>query len=98
MISFNWLEQQFKKMIADSNAKSAGIRIYTTGGGCCGPSFGLDIAKKAEATDQVIAKEGLDIFVEPDAYQGLANAIIDFSNSGSKKGFVIKGISSSCCG
>lgn len=89
--------QQFKKMIADSNAKGAGIRIFTTGGGCCGPSYGLDIAEKAEANDQVIEKNDLKIFVAPEASQGLSNATIDFSTSG-KKGFVIKGISSSCCG
>ena len=88
--------QQFKKMIADSNEKGSGIRIYTTGGGCCGPSYGLDIAEKAEATDQIIEKNDLKIFVDPEAFQGLSNATIDFSTSG-KKGFVIKGISSSCC-
>jgi iron-sulfur cluster insertion protein len=89
--------QQFKKMMADSDSKSVGIRIYTTGGGCCGPSYGLDITEQAEANDQVITKNDLKIFVDPEAYQSLINATIDFSTSG-KKGFVIKGISSSCCG
>lgn len=89
--------QQFKKMMADTNPKSAGIRIYATGSGCCGPSYGLDIAEKVEATDKVIEKNDLKIFVDPEASQGLSNATIDFSTSG-KKGFVIKGISSSCCG
>lgn len=70
---------------------------FTTEGGCCGPSYGLDIVEKAEATDQVIEKNDLKIFVDPEASQGLSNAIIDFSASG-KKGVVIKGISSSCCG
>lgn len=89
--------QQFKKMIEDSNAKGSGIRIYTTGSGCCSPSYGLDITEKAAANDAVITKNDLKIFVDPEAYQGLSNATIDFSMAG-KKGFVIKGISSSCCG
>lgn len=84
--------KQFKKILKDSGVSHYGIRIFASGGGCC-PSYGLDASENGEPGDIVIDKDGLKIFIEPNVYNDLAAATIDYEN-----GFVIKGIQSSCCG
>jgi iron-sulfur cluster assembly accessory protein len=83
--------KQFKKILSDSDVKGSGIRIYTSGGGCC-PSYGLDVSENGEDGDKVIEKDGLKIFLERIAYNQLSNAKIDYINSGERKGFSITGL------
>ena len=90
--------KEFKKLITDSNANGSGIRVFTSGKGCCGVSYGLDIAEKAEEGDTIIEKDGLKVFVEIKASVGLENATIDFITDGPRRGFTILGLQqSSCC-
>lgn len=83
---------QFKKLLTESGAINHGIRVFVSSGGCCS-SYGLDASEYGEPGDRVIEKDGLKIFIESAADNELCNATIDYEN-----GFVIKGISSSCCG
>ncbi len=88
--------EQFKKILLDGNVKDSGIRIFSSGSGCCS-SYGMDVSKKGEPGDTSIEKDGLRVFVESDAYNQLSNALLDYSDSPGKKGFVIMGLPS-CCG
>ena len=89
--------KEFKKLISDSKANGSGIRVFTSGGGCCGPSYGLDIAEKAEEGDAIIEKDGLKVFVEIKASAGLESATIDYITDGTRKGFTILGLQQSGC-
>ncbi|OGS38623.1 MAG: hypothetical protein A2551_06345 [Elusimicrobia bacterium RIFOXYD2_FULL_34_30] len=89
--------EQFKKMLKDDGGKDSGIRIFISGGGCCGTTFGLDVSEKGEKGDKTITENGVKIFVSPDADEKLSEATIDHSGS-SIEGFKIRGLSSSCCG
>ena len=83
---------QFKKVLTESGETNQGIRIFVSSSGCCS-SYGLDASEHGEPGDRTIEKDGLKIFVDPAADNELSNAVIDHEN-----GFVIRGISSSCCG
>jgi iron-sulfur cluster assembly protein len=88
--------QEFKKMISESNAgQNAGIRFFVSGGGCCA-SYGLDIVENGEPGDKLIEKGEFKVFIQPEAYEGLSAAIIDFTESWDNAGFVIKGLPSCC--
>jgi iron-sulfur cluster assembly protein len=90
--------KEFKKLIADSHADGSRIRIFASGGGCCGPSYGLDVSEKGETGDKLLNKDGLDIYIDPAASDGLDAATIDYIENGPHKGFVIQGLpKSSCC-
>ena len=89
--------KQFKKILLDGDVKDFGIRIFSSGGGCC-PSYGMDASERGESGDTLIEKDGLKIFVESGAFNQLSNASLDYSDSPGKKGFVITGLPSSCCG
>jgi len=89
--------KQFKKMLSEADMKNFGIRIFSSGGGCCA-TYGLDTSEKGEPGDVLIEKDGLKVFVEPAAFNALSKASVDYLNSKGKKGFTITGLSSSCCG
>ncbi len=89
--------KQFKKMLLEADMKDFGIRIFSSGGGCCA-TYGLDTSEKGEPGDKLIEKDGLKVFVEPGAFDALSEASVDYLDSKGKKGFTITGLSSSCCG
>ena len=91
--------KQFKKVLLDAGVKDFGIRIFSSGGGCCGPAYGMDASETGEAGDTVIEKDGLKIFVESESFKKLSTALVDYSDSPGKVGFVLTGLpTSSCCG
>ena len=89
--------QEFKKMILEADmGEKAAIRFFVSGGGCC-PSYSLDVVENGEPGDELIEKSDIKIFIQPEAYEGLESATIDYKESGEEEGFVIKGLPS-CCG
>lgn len=89
--------KEFKRLIAESNADGSGIRVFASGGGCCGPSYGLDISAKGNEGDSVVEKDGLKIYIDPAVSDGLSNATIDYIKDGPRKGFTILGLKQSGC-
>lgn len=89
--------KEFKKIIAEANANGSGIRIFAAGGGCCGPSYGLDISENGNEGDVVLEKDGLKIFIDPTVSDILADATIDYIDNGPRKGFTILGLEQSGC-
>lgn len=89
--------KEFKKFISESNANGAGIRVFATGGGCCGPSYGLDVSEKENNGDKVVEKDGLKIFVDPGVADALDGATLDYIEDGPRKGFTILGLQQSGC-
>jgi iron-sulfur cluster assembly accessory protein len=66
-----------------------GLRIFVQGGGCCGPSFGMDIDEKAAEGDHTVEKNGLKIFVDNKSMESLGDKEIDFIKNEQGEGFVI---------
>ncbi len=91
--------KEFKRFIGEANADGAGIRIFASGGGCCGPAYGLDISEKGNAGDDVVEKDGLKVYIDPTISESLANATIDYIEDGPRRGFTILGLQQSggCC-
>jgi iron-sulfur cluster assembly protein len=88
---------QFKAFLAENQAQGSGIRIFATKG-CCGPSYGMDIAEQPGPSDQVIEKDGVRLFVEPSAAPGLEQVVIDYVAQGPAKGFKLRGLEQpGCC-
>jgi iron-sulfur cluster assembly accessory protein len=85
--------QKLKDVLVDVGAVERSIRIFTSGPGCCGPSLRLDVSTDGEPGDQLIEKDGLKLFVSPDAYDVLSAATIDYVDSKLR----ITGTGSSCC-
>jgi iron-sulfur cluster assembly accessory protein len=86
---------QFKKMLSEAGMKDPGIRVFIAGQGCCGPTFGLDVAANGETDDETLETKGIKVFVDKKASARLSKATIDYDETGT--GFHIKGIDSACC-
>ncbi len=89
---------RFKKILKDQGYENYGIRVFTAGAGCCGPSLALDMVERPMDGDVTIEKDGVKVFVEKAANATLAAAMLDFSE---QRGFVLNGMpqsdKGSCC-
>ncbi|MDP2167749.1 MAG: iron-sulfur cluster assembly accessory protein [Thermodesulfovibrionales bacterium] len=83
-------------LIAEGKAEW-GLRIYTAGAGCCGPSYGMDIDERPGAEDEVVEKNGIKVFIDKGTCEGLKDMHIDYVLDGDNEGFVIKGNSPPSC-
>ncbi len=86
-----------KKILIAEGKAEWGLRIYTAGGGCCGPSYGMDIDENPAEGDQIIERNGLRLFVDKDTFKNLSGMEVDFIDEGEKQGFVITGGKASSC-
>ena len=89
--------KRFQKILDEQGGENSGIRIFMSGGGCCGgSSVTMDITDGAKDGDKIIKIDDLSIFVDKQAVNLLAAATIDYSDD---QGFVVRGMPrSSCCG
>lgn len=99
MLTITDLAVEKAKEILTAEGKSEwGIRVFAAGGGCCGPSYGMDLEENPAAGDEVIEKNGLKLFVDKSSYENLKDFEIDFIDDGQQQGFVMKGGPSGSCG
>ncbi|WP_297376117.1 iron-sulfur cluster assembly accessory protein [Acidiferrobacter sp.] len=59
-----------------------GIRVYVSGGGCSGMTYGMVMAEAEGPRDAVWTKNGLKIFVDAVALSYLDGAEIDYTEEG----------------
>ena len=54
------------------------VRIYVTGGGCSGMTYGMTFTDRRTPWDKVLAEDGFDIYVDAIAFGYLHGVEIDF--------------------
>lgn len=84
--------EKAKEILKAEGKESWGLRIFVQGGGCCGPSYGMDIDEKAGAGDQTIEKNGLKVYVNDETFASLTDKEIDFIKTEQGEGFVINNL------
>jgi iron-sulfur cluster assembly accessory protein len=87
---------ELKKFVGKENSEGMGIRIFASGGGCCGPAFALDVARGQE-NDIQIEQNGLNIYIDPAIADILDNVTIDFVNEGGENFFKLIGLQQKGC-
>ncbi len=80
-----------KEILVAEGKANWGLRIYTAGGGCCGPSYGMDLDENPKDGDEVVEKDGLKVFIDKNTFQSLGGMQVDFINEGDKQGFILTG-------
>jgi len=87
-----------REILSAEGKENWGLRIYMAEGGCCGPSYGMDIDERSAAGDDILEKNGLRVFMDQTTSKNLDGMVIDFIDDGERQGFVITGgqTSSSC--
>lgn len=90
--------EKIKEVLAAEGKAGWGLRIFRIEGGCCGPSFGMDIDEKAAEADEVIEKNGLRVFIDRETFMTLSGMTLDFIDDGERQGFILSGGKAPSCG
>ena len=69
-----------------------GVRIFVSGGGCGGMSYGMTLVEKPTDFDATWSKNGLNMFVDAVALSYLEGVEIDFQEQGANRSFVFKNV------
>lgn len=77
------------------------LRVYVTGGGCSGLSYGMGFEEKADEDDAVLEQNGVKLVVDSYSQRYLKGANVDYVESLMGSGFKINNpnVTKSCsCG
>jgi len=69
-----------------------GVRIFVSGGGCGGMAYGMTFVEKPLATDCVLEKDGINIYIDAIALGFLEGVEIDYKIQGMNRSFVFKNV------
>lgn len=88
--------EKVKEILTAEGKENWGLRVFMSGGGCCGPSYGLDLVENGNDEDQIVEQDGLKIFVDSQTMETLAGKTFDYVKQGQQEGFAITGGAPSC--
>ena len=81
---------QLQKVMADKGIEDYALRVFVSGGGCSGLSYGMTFSEGPELGDKTFEMEGLKVVVDPGSIQYLDGAEIDYIDSLMGGGFRIE--------
>ena len=87
------------ELIEDEGNDMLKLRVFITGGGCSGFSYGFTFDEQIAEDDAVVEREGVTMLVDAMSYQYLAGAEIDYREDLQGAQFVVTNPNaSSTCG
>lgn len=92
---------RIKTLLAKENKPEAGLRLYISGGGCAGMSYGMSIDDTTSSDDAVVKTKGVRVIVDKLSLIYLRGSKIDWVENLQTSGFQIDNpnAASSCgCG
>ncbi len=81
--------EELKKILKSENKEEYGIKLYISGIGCHGPSYGMALAEKAEEDEKVITSNGIKLFLTEQIEAYLEGFELDFVETEYGAGFTI---------
>jgi iron-sulfur cluster assembly protein len=82
---------EVQKFMQEQGATAeAGLRVAVLPGGCSGFQYGLNIEDEAQADDDILESNGLQLFVDPFSSQYLDGVEIDYVTTMMGSGFSFK--------
>ena len=87
------------ELIEDEGNDGLKLRVFVTGGGCSGFSYGFTFDDDVAQDDPVVQRSGVTMVVDPMSYQYLVGAEVDFREDLQGSQFVVTNPNaSSTCG
>ena len=83
---------QIKTLLDSIEDDVAGIRIFVSGGGCGGMTYGMTYAENIGPMDKVLEGGGFKLLIDPVAMAYLKGCDIDFTDNGMSKSFVFNNV------
>lgn len=94
----NEAAEKTREILETEGKAEWGLRFFTAGSSCCGPSYGIDIVENPSDGDEIIEKNGTKFFIEKSTSEKMNGMEIHFIDNGQQQGFVLTGGSASSCG
>lgn len=85
-------QRKMAALMADADPEVTGIRVFVSGGGCGGMSYGMTYAVDQTLQDSVLEGEGFRLVVDPVALNYLRGCEIDFRSDGINATFVFNNV------
>ncbi len=92
---------KLQKVMADKAIEKHALRVFVSGGGCSGMSYGMTFAENPEIGDQVFDGGKVKVVIDPGSFQYLNGAEIDYIDSLMGGGFRVENpnaVRSCACG
>ncbi len=67
-----------KTLVDEEKNTKLKLRVYITGGGCSGFSYGFSFDENYKEGDSNVVKKGVELVVDPMSYQYLRGATVDY--------------------
>ncbi len=87
-------DEAVKQLIALTESEDSvnGVRIFVSGGGCGGMSYGMTFVDQPTEFDTTLEKDGLKVHVDAVALSFLEGVEIDYQIDGANASFVFKNV------
>jgi iron-sulfur cluster assembly accessory protein len=92
--------QHLQALVLEKGEPGKGLRIFVESGGCAGMQYGMSL-DDVQAGDEIIEKDTVKVFVDPQSLQYLDGSTVDYSDDLAGAGFRIhnpKAVRSCGCG
>lgn len=76
----NAASEAVKNILQERNLKGYALRVYVSGGGCCGVNFGMALDDNFRDVDTTFELDGVKVVVDEVSIEYLQGAKIDFVN------------------
>ncbi|MVA80450.1 Fe-S cluster assembly scaffold SufA [Agrobacterium vitis] len=88
-----------KEIVENSGPDAKGIRVGIKKGGCAGMEYTIDLVTEPNPRDDLIARDGASVWLEPAAVLYLLGTEIDFETTTLRSGFTFRNPNqTSACG
>lgn len=81
--------RKVKSLIADEGNENLKLRVYITGGGCAGFSYGFSFDEAIKDDDTIVNTDGVTLLVDPMSVQYLAGSEVDYTEGLQGSRFVV---------
>ena len=78
--------------LLDSEEEITGVRIFVSGGGCGGMTYGMTFAENPSPYDSIFKKDKLTVYIDAVALAYLEGVEIDYQQQGVNASFVFKNV------
>ncbi|GAA0795444.1 iron-sulfur cluster insertion protein ErpA [Marinobacterium sediminicola] len=78
-----------KSLLEEEQNDNLKLRVYITGGGCAGFSYGFTFDENMADDDTAVERDGVMLVVDPMSFQYLAGAEVDYKEGLQGSQFVI---------
>ncbi|NOZ10927.1 MAG: iron-sulfur cluster assembly accessory protein [Gammaproteobacteria bacterium] len=80
------------ELLAGADEDIDSVRIFVSGGGCGGMSYGMTFTDSQTQYDSVLEGDGVKILVDPVALNYLHGCEVDFKSEGANQSFVFNNV------